>query len=131
MERESEDGVNTSESAGSCSTEVSRYISPGTTAWLPIVHVLHNMAVRLAATVIIVVAVVLPGVLSRKIRKCFSLTLRKYVPYFADSQRRFAKTCPSVITRGPINELSQYFALWSPLNSADSYQTLLTVTRLC
>jgi hypothetical protein len=71
--RESEDRVNTgSESAGNCSAEARRYISPGTAPSLPIVHFLRNMAVRFAATVLVVVAVLLPEVLCKKIRKCFS-----------------------------------------------------------
>jgi hypothetical protein len=71
--RESQDRVNTgSESTGNCSAEASRYISPGTAPCLLIFHFLRNMAVRLAAAVLIVVAVVLPGVLCKKIRKCFS-----------------------------------------------------------
>lgn len=69
--RESADRADTGgESAGSCSAEGSGYISGGTAPCLPIVHFLRNMAVRLAAAVLIVVAVVLPGVLCRKIRKC-------------------------------------------------------------
>jgi hypothetical protein len=71
--RESKDRVNTgSESAGHCSAEARRYISPGSAPCLPIVHFLRNMAVRLAVTVLIVMAVLLPEVPCRKIRKCFA-----------------------------------------------------------